>query len=63
VPIIVIERETLEEGLMTLSEMLVGKCFEHSKTVAIDERVYLMDRPGDFDEAAAALIAEALAKS
>jgi hypothetical protein len=62
-PAIVIERESLEEGLLALSEMLVGRCFEHSKTVALDERVYLVDRPGDFEDAAAALIAEALANS
>ena len=60
---IVIERDTLEQGLLALSTLLVGKTFEHAKTVALDERIYLTDKPGDFETLAAGLVSEAMANS
>jgi hypothetical protein len=55
---IVIERETLEEGLQALSELLVSRVFEHSKAVFVHEsRVFLDDLE---DTTAEKLIQEAL---
>ena len=58
---IVIERETLEEGLQALSELLVSRVFEHSKAVFVHEsRVFLGDLEDDFAPAAEKLMQEAL---